>query len=100
MEWSDLSPASAGALLGTLFFGGLRFTVSRGLASAWPWLWFLGSMVIRIGVTLAGFIAISGGSVRRLLCCLAGFFALKLLIILPALRKESGRIRKKEAPCT
>ena len=37
----------AGALLGVFFFGGLWWTVQKGVASETPALWFLGSLLLR-----------------------------------------------------
>ncbi len=45
----------AGVALGVFFFGGLWLTVRKGVSSRRPALWFLGSMLVRIGATLAGF---------------------------------------------
>ena len=39
----------AGALLGAFFFGGLWWTVQKGVASERPALWFLGSLLLRTG---------------------------------------------------
>ena len=46
----------AGGLLGTVFFGGLWWTVRRGLSSGQPALWFLGSLLVRTSIVLAAFI--------------------------------------------
>ena len=40
----------AGALLGAFFFGGLWWTVQKGVTSERPALWFLGSLLLRTGV--------------------------------------------------
>ncbi|HAT29532.1 MAG TPA: ATP synthase subunit I [Janthinobacterium sp.] len=71
----------AGAALGALFFGGLWWTVRRGLASSQPALWLFGSLLLRMGATLAGFYAVGGGDWRRLLACLLGFVAARLLAL-------------------
>ena len=63
----------AGAGLGLMFFGGLWWTLRRGLVSPWPALWFLGGLLLRCGLVLAGFYAVSGGHWGRLLACLLGF---------------------------
>jgi F1F0 ATPase subunit 2 len=68
----------AGLMLGCFFFGGLWWTIRRGLSSPHPALWFSGSLVVRMAVTLAGFFFVSGGSGMRLLACLAGFMAGRL----------------------
>jgi F1F0 ATPase subunit 2 len=62
----------AGLVLGTLFFGGLWWTVGRGLASPQPALWFLGSMLARMGVLIAGFLFVGGHDWRRWALCLIG----------------------------
>ena len=63
----------AGGLLGALFFGGLWWTVKKGLSSQRPALWFLGSLLVRLGITLGGFYFVSGGHWERMLACLLGF---------------------------
>lgn len=70
----------AGLLLGALFFGGLWWTVNRGVASPYPALWFVGSLLVRMGVTLAGFYTVSGGRWERLVPCLLGFFAARFVV--------------------
>ena len=45
----------AGVLLGAFFFGGLWWTVRKGLSSNRAALWFLGSLLLRMSVTLTGF---------------------------------------------
>jgi F1F0 ATPase subunit 2 len=70
----------AGLVLGAFFFGGLWWTVRRGLSSPRPALWFLGSLVVRTSVILAGFILVSGGHWDRLLACLLGFPLARLLV--------------------
>lgn len=74
---------AAGVLLGAMFFGGLWWTVRKGGSSPRPALWFVGSMLLRTGLVLAGFYCVGGGQWNRLLVCLLGFiiarfFALRL----------------------
>jgi len=64
----------AGALLGAFFYGGLWVTVQRGLSSGQPALWFLGSLLLRTGVTVAGFYLVSRAHWERLPPCVLGFF--------------------------
>ena len=45
---------SAGVLLGGIFFGGLWWTVRKGVSSTQPALWFFGSLLLRMSVTLTG----------------------------------------------
>ena len=56
----------AGALLGVFFFGGLWWTVQKGVTSETPALWFLGSLLLRTGLILAGFYLASQGHWSRL----------------------------------
>lgn len=72
----------AGLLLGALFFGGLWWTVRKGLSSKQPVLWFLGSLLLRTGIVLAGFYLISGGRWERLLACLLGFVIARFIVTL------------------
>jgi F1F0 ATPase subunit 2 len=63
----------AGVLLGTMFFGGLWWTVRQGVSAKRPALWFLGSLLLRTGIVLAGFYFVASGHWERLLLCLLGF---------------------------
>ena len=71
----------AGVLLGALFFGGLWWTVRRGVASPRPALWFLGSGLVRMSIVLAGFYFVSDGQLRRLLLCLLGFVIARVAVM-------------------
>jgi F1F0 ATPase subunit 2 len=72
---------AAGAALGVIFFGGLWLTVRRGVSSVRPALWFLGSMVLRTSVTLAGFYFVAGGRWQRLVACLVGFIVARFVVM-------------------
>ena len=77
-----LSLASAlvtGVLLGAIFLGGLWWTVCQGLSSKRVARWFLGSLLLRMGVVLAGFYLVSGGHWEQLLLCLLGFVMARLV---------------------
>ena len=63
----------AGGGLGAIFFGGLWWTVRKGVSTKWPALWFLGSLLLRMSVALTGFYFVAGGNWERLLLCLLGF---------------------------
>ena len=56
-----------GIVLGILFFYGLWLTVKKAVLSKLPALWFLGSFLIRTGITLGGFYYIAQGNWQRLL---------------------------------
>ena len=69
-----------GVLLGVCFFGGLWWTVQKGLTSSRPALWFLGSTLLRTALALAGFYFVGRDDWRRLLVCLLGFLIGRLLV--------------------
>jgi F1F0 ATPase subunit 2 len=79
-EFMSLALAmAAGLALGAFFFGGLWWTVLRGLASPQPALWFLGGLLLRMSVTLAGFTFVGRDNWRLWLACLLGFVLARLL---------------------
>jgi len=71
----------AGVSLGTIFFGGLWWTIRRGVASPRPAAWFLGSLVLRAIIAAAGFIFVAQGDWRRLVACLLGFLLARLVVM-------------------
>lgn len=70
----------AGVLLGAIFFGGLWWTVRKGVSSRRPALWFFGSGLVRISVVVAGFYLVGGGEWPRLVVCLVGFVVARLVV--------------------
>jgi F1F0 ATPase subunit 2 len=70
----------AGVLLGAVFFGGLWWTVRKGLSSKHPALWFLGSLLLRTSITVIGFGLVANGHWERLLVCLLGFVMARHLV--------------------
>lgn len=104
-------PLAAGLLLGAFFFGGLWWTVVKGLASPRPALWFLGSMVLRMGILLTGFQVVGRGDWRRWGMCLLGTVIARAMVkrltrnppgpplaLSGAPKRESGA-PKREARC-
>ena len=71
----------AGAALGAFFFGGLWWTVRRGVSSGHPALWFLGSGLLRTSMVVAGFYLVGGGQRQRLVGALVGFIAARLVVM-------------------
>mgnify|MGYP001798490018 CR=1 FL=1 len=71
--WGLAFALLAGALLGMIFYGGLWWTVQRGVSSRRVALWFLASLLLRMGVALAGFYFVAGSHWERMLLCLVGF---------------------------
>jgi F1F0 ATPase subunit 2 len=70
----------SGVLLGAIFYGGLWWTVRQGVSSNRVALWFLGSLLLRMGVALAGFYFVAGGHWQRFLLCLLGFVMARLAV--------------------
>ena len=78
--WTLAPPLAAGLVLGAFFFGGLWWTVSRGVSARRPALWFLGSLLVRMGLALAGFYFVARNSWQRWLLCLLGFVVARILV--------------------
>ncbi|MHC1768818.1 MAG: ATP synthase subunit I [Verrucomicrobiia bacterium] len=70
-----------GLVLGAIFFGGLWWTVRKGVSSPRPALWFVGSMLLRTGIVLTGFYLVGGGDWKRLLICLLGFVIARFFVM-------------------
>ena len=66
---------AGGVVLGLFFFGGLAWTILRGLQSRRPALIFLLSYLIRVGVVGGGFVLIASGEIVRAVALLVGFVA-------------------------
>ena len=79
----------AGVSLGAIFFGGLWWTVRKGMSSKQPAFWFLGSMLLRTGIVLVGFYLVTDQRLGRLLLCLAGFVMARI-IVMQMTRTRSG----------
>lgn len=81
-EWLELSGVFvAGILSGILFFGGLWYTVKKGVRLRNPFFLFAGSFIVRTAVTMAVFYYISDGSWQRILICTAGFVAARFAVM-------------------
>jgi F1F0 ATPase subunit 2 len=70
----------AGISLGALFFGGLWWTIRKGVSSKQPALWFFGSLLLRMSIALTGFYLVGRGHWERLLVCLLGFLIARLIV--------------------
>lgn len=86
---SFISSLIAGLLLGAFFFGGLWWTVRKGVKSERVALWFFGSMLLRTGVVMLGFYLLLGDSWQRMLAGLLGFFIARLIVT--RLTRETGQ---------
>jgi F1F0 ATPase subunit 2 len=70
-----------GILLGVLFYGGLWLTVRRFPTTHHPLALALGSLLLRMAITLAGFYLIIDGQWQNAVAALAGFTAARVLIV-------------------
>ena len=83
----------AGLLLGAMFFGGLWWTVQKGVSAKQPALWFFVSLLLRMSIALAGFYFVSGGHWERLLVSLFGFVIARFMVrrlTVPPVEHHSG----------
>ncbi len=69
-----------GTVLGTLFYGGLWWTVVRSMTLAQPAWLILGSFLLRTLVTVAGFYFILQGGWPSLTAALAAFLLTRMVI--------------------
>lgn len=80
-EWPALALAwMLGTGLGTMFFGGLWWTVRQVLTSKRPALYLLASMILRTSMALIGFYFIGHEDWRHLIACLVGFIMARLVV--------------------
>ena len=86
-----IGAGASGLALGVIFFGGLWWTVRESTASRHPALWFGVSLLVRVGIVLAGFYFVAGPHWQRLLVCLIGFALARLLVT--RLIGSAGRVR-------
>ncbi len=66
------APLAAGLGLGILFFGGLWWTVNRGLTAALPAVWFGLSTLLRVVVIICGLYYFARLGLLSLMACLCG----------------------------
>ncbi|MFY9261570.1 MAG: ATP synthase subunit I [Gallionella sp.] len=71
---------AVGLLLGSIFFGGLWWTVRRAMTSPHPAIWFLISLIVRSGVVVFGFYAIAGQDWQRWVSCMLGLILARFII--------------------
>lgn len=86
----------AGTGIGAIFFGGLWWTIRKGVTARRPWLWFTVSLLLRLSIVIGGFYFISGGAWKPLLACLLGFLIARQMMI-RLTRPAAGLPKKKEA---
>lgn len=76
-----LLAGGTGFALGAIFFGGLRWTVSKGLASPRPGLWFLGSILIRMSLLVAVAYPVGHAGWDQLVVLLLAFIGARQLVL-------------------
>ncbi len=97
-EILSLAPALVtGVLLGAMFFGGLWWTVQHGVSSERAALWFVGSMLLRTSIVLAGFYFIARGHWERLVVCVLGFVIARLIVTRLIRHEEKPTYSAREA---
>lgn len=74
------SALAAGMFLGILFFGGLWWTVQRGLTAANPAIWFGLSSLLRMAIILAALYYIARSGWPSLLVCLCGLLVARVVV--------------------
>ena len=62
-----------GGFLGAIYFASLWWTVQKGISFKRPAPLFVGSLLVRTSIVLAGFYFIGRGGWERMLLCLLGF---------------------------
>lgn len=81
-----------GFLLGIFFFGGLWWTTQKGIQSKSPALWFLCSLLIRMGIAISVFYFLSRDHWDRTLIALVGFMVARGIIIRLTKARENNKI--------
>ena len=71
---------AAGMLLGTVFFGGLWWTVSRALNATVPAMWFGLSALLRIAITVSGLYFVARLGWPSLVACLCGLLVARAAV--------------------
>jgi len=78
----------AGLMLGAMYFGGLWWTVRKGVSAKHPALWFMASMALRTGIVVTGFYFVLGDDWRKLLAGMFGFIVARSVAIRLARQKN------------
>lgn len=72
----------AGLALGTFFYGGLYWTVKKGLTSHYAGWWFATSLWLRLFIAAIGFYMVGQGDWKRFLVCFIGFVIARIAVTL------------------
>jgi F1F0 ATPase subunit 2 len=71
----------AGICLGVFYFGGLWWTVQKGVTAQNPAFLFLASLIVRTAVVLAGFYFVAQGDWSGLVSSLIGFMMARVIVV-------------------
>jgi F1F0 ATPase subunit 2 len=71
----------AGLALGGFYFGTLWWTLRKAMHSAQPLAWFLGGLLLRIGIVMPGFYLVANAHWARMLACLCGLLLARQLLM-------------------
>jgi F1F0 ATPase subunit 2 len=75
-----IGPLAAGMVLGAVFFGGLWWTVNRGLTATVPAVWFGLSALLRMAIAVSGLYYFARLGLPSLIACLCGLLAARAAI--------------------
>lgn len=85
----------AGLVLGAIFYGGLYWTVKKGITAYYAGWWFTASLWLRLGIAAGGFYLIGQDDWQRYLICFAGFIIARIAVTMltkdPDPNHRSGR---------
>jgi F1F0 ATPase subunit 2 len=84
----------AGIILGAFFFGGLWWTIQKGITSQTPALWFIGSLLLRTAVILVGFYLVAQDHWSRFVICILGFLLARVIVV----NRFAGAPKEKQIP--
>ena len=73
-------PLVCGFFLGAFFFGGLAWTIAKGLQARHPAPIFALSYLLRLCVVVGGFMLISSGQAERVLAAVVGCMGARLFV--------------------
>jgi F1F0 ATPase subunit 2 len=69
-----------GVLLGVFFFGGLWWTICKGMNASNPAIWFLFSFLARTVVTVAGIYLVAKDHWPKFIGCFLGFMVARSIV--------------------
>jgi F1F0 ATPase subunit 2 len=90
----------SGIFFGAIFFGGLWWTVRKGMKSKKASIWFIVSTLLRTSIVLTGFYFVSDGHFYRILLCLLGFVTARVIVNrLTQKEKKPTNLTMEADPC-